>query len=244
MDSSRSISMTGRNSHGPLAAAKRLAMGVPGQILVNTAAFTLPEELHIGQGWRVLDVSCGRASLIRVLSHRVRLDNPPVGLNRSHDALYRARQDMEAEGEPTVITAQGATNYLPFADETFELLLSAHSFRHLTDDELRVSLSEAKRVLKRGGLFLAWEFAPTASGLLNRWNRWVLTREAPQVRLRSYPALQSLALDTGFDWVEHAQLRPFLFPPIPRVSLIMGRAPEGWSRPADTPVHARGGLTR
>ena len=216
---------------GPLAAARRLAMGVPGQILVNTAAFTLPEELHIGRGWRLLDVSCGRASLVRVLAHRVRLDAAPVGLDASRDALTRARQDMEAEGGPPTLVAQGTTGSLPFADETFHLLLSAHSFRHLTDEELRAGLSEARRVLKPGGLFLAWEFAPTPSGLLNRWNRWVLTRDAPQVRLRSYSELRVLAHAAAFDWVERARLRPFLLPPIPRVSLIMGKAPDGWSRP-------------
>ena len=218
------------SKRGPLAVARRFAMSVPGQILVNTAAFTLPEELRIGASWKLLDVACGRASMVRVLADRVNLLNAPVGMDASSGTLALAQRDMAVEGGPLVSLAQGAATALPFADETFDLLLSAHGFRELTDDELRGCLSEASRVLKRGALFLAWEFAPTASPVLDRWNRWVLTRETPLVRLRGYPELRSLAYECGFDWVERAHLRPFLLPPIPRVSLIMSKAPLGWRR--------------
>ena len=71
----------------------------------------------------------------------------------------------------------------------------------------------------------------TSSERLNRWNRRVLTLELPLVRLRGYRELEAVARGCGFDWVEHAQLRPFLLPPIPRCSLIMGKAPEGWAGP-------------
>ena len=218
------------SKRGPLAVARRFAMSVPGQILVNTAAFTLPEELRIGSSWKLLDVGCGRASLVRVLADRVSLLHAPIGMDASSGRLALARRDIAVEGGPLVSLAQGAATALPFADETFDLLLSAHGFKELTDDELRGCLSEASRVLKRGALFLAWEFAPTASPVLDRWNRWVLTREAPLVRLRSYPELRAMAYECGFDWVEPARLRPFLLPPIPRVSLIMSKAPKGWNR--------------
>ena len=40
---------------------------------------------------------------------------------------------------------------------------------------------------------------------------------------------RNLALtQAGFDWVDNAHLRPFLFPPIPRTSVLIGKAPEGW----------------
>jgi ubiquinone/menaquinone biosynthesis C-methylase UbiE len=216
------------DKRGPLAAAMRFAMSVPGQILVNTAAFTLPEELRMRPGWRVLDVGCGRAGIARVLADRARLERPPVGLDASQRMLALARRDIEVEGGPPVYLTRGAATALPFADGAFDLLLSGHAFKYLSDDELRAYMTEARRVLKPGGLALAWEFAPTGSGLLDRWNRWVLTQEVPLVRLRSYRELRTLAYGCGFDWVQHARLRPFLLPPIPRVSLIMGKAPEGW----------------
>ena len=213
---------------GPLAAAMRFAMSVPGQILVNTAAFTLPEELKIGPDWRILDVGCGRAGVVRVLADRSRLRTAPVGIDASRRMLQLAKRDIAVEGGPAVRLAQGAATALPIAEETFNLVISGHAFKYLSEDELVAHLREARRVLRPGGLFLAWEFAPTNSELLDRWNRWVLTREVPLVRLRSFRELRQLAYESGFDWVQPARLRPFLLPPIPRVSLLMGKAPEGW----------------
>ncbi len=220
------------NGPGPLAAAVRFAASAPGQILVNTAAFRLPEELGMGPRTRLLDLACRRASLLRMLAVRARLERPPAGLDPSRRLLSAARRDVEMEGRPKVLLAQGAARAIPFADETFDLVLSAHAFRYLADDELRDCMREARRVLRKGGLFLAWEFAPTRSDLLNRWNRWLLGGAVPGVRLRSYRELRAMARGCGYEWVGKARLRPFLFPPVPRVSIVMGKAPEAWKRRA------------
>ena len=213
---------------GPLAAAMRFAMSVPGQILVNTAAFRLPEELRIEATWQVLDIGCGRAGLTRVLAQRARLEQPPVGIDSSAQVLELARRDSADDPASRVRLVQGSAIALPLADDQFNFIMSGHAFKYLDDDQMRGSLSEARRVLKPGGLFLAWEFAPTRSKLLDRWNRWLLELEVPIERLRGYRELRQLAYDAGFDWVQSANLRPFLLPPIPRVSLIMGKAPDGW----------------
>lgn len=213
---------------GPLAAAVRFGRSVPGQILINTAAFTLPQELRMSPHWRVLDVSCRRASLVRVLANRACLQVTPVGLDPSQQMLAQARRDIANEGGPQVGLTRGMPASLPFADATFHLIVSGHAFKYFDDDELRAHLVETRRVLKPGALFLAWEFAPTRSELLDRWNRAILAHDTPIVRLRGYRELRSLAYACGFDWVQPAGLRPFLLPPIPRVSLIMGKAPDGW----------------
>jgi hypothetical protein len=84
------------------------------------------------------------------------------------------------------------------------------------------------RVLKPGGFAVLWEFAPTGSDLLNAWHRKLLTPGIGTCNLRGFTKLASTATGAGFDWVDNAHLRPFLFPPIPRVSLILGKAPEAW----------------
>ena len=213
---------------GPLAAAMRFAMGVPGQILVNTPAFTLPEEMRIEPTWRILDIGCGRVGLTRVLTDRAGLLAPAVGIDPSRQMLTLASRDQQGDGGKRILLAQGTATDLPLADELFNFVISGHAFKYLTDRELRESLREARRVLKPGALFLAWEFAPTRSSLLDRWNRYLLELGAPLVRLRGYRELRRFAYDAGFDWVQTANLRPFLLPPIPRVSLIMGKAPDGW----------------
>ena len=102
------------DKRGPLAAAMRFAMSVPGQILVNTAAFTLPEELRMRPDWRVLDMGCGRAGIARVLAERARLQQAPIGLDASRRMLSLARRDIESEGGPPVCLAQGLATALPF----------------------------------------------------------------------------------------------------------------------------------
>ncbi len=213
---------------GPVAAAWRFTLGVPGQILVNTPAFTLPEELRIEPTWRILDVGCGRAGLTRVLTARAGLLEPAIGIDSSRQMLELASRDQRGDGAKKVLLAQGSATGLPLRDDLFNFVMSSHAFKYLTDQELLESLREARRVMKPGALFLAWEFAPTRSTLLDRWNRYLLELGAPLVRLRGYRELREVAYDAGFDWVQSANLRPFLLPPIPRVSLIMGKAPDGW----------------
>ena len=83
----------GSPSRNPLALARRFGASVPGQILVNTAVFRLPEELRIRSDWRVLEVAAGRASLTRVLAERSDLDRPPVAIDASPELVRDARLD-------------------------------------------------------------------------------------------------------------------------------------------------------
>jgi ubiquinone/menaquinone biosynthesis C-methylase UbiE len=166
--------------------------------------------------------------LTRVLTDRAGLLEPPVGIDYSRQMLELASRDQQGDGANKIRLAQGSATGLPLKDELFNFVISDHSFKYLTDQELLESLREARRVMKPGALFLAWEFCPTRSPLLDRWNRYLLELDTPLVRLRSYKELRQLAYDAGFDWVQSANLRPFLLPPIPRVSLIMGKAPDGW----------------
>jgi hypothetical protein len=39
-----------------------------------------------------------------------------------------------------------------------------------------------------------------------------------ECNLRSYTTLSAYALEAGFEWISNAHLRPFIYPPIPRVS--------------------------
>lgn len=212
----------------PHAALMRFLMSVPGMILVNTPAFRLPEELRIGRHHRVLDLGCGRASLLRLLTSRVGLKVTPVGLDASRKMLTLARNAVRDTSEAPVHLTLGLASKIPLAAEIFDLVICAHLFKYLSDGELRRSLHEIHRVLKPGGLCLAWEFAPTGSRLLNRLNRRVLSRGSTPLRLRTYRRLHRLASECRFDWIDNAGLRPFLLPPIPRVSILLGKAPEGW----------------
>jgi SAM-dependent methyltransferase len=202
---------------GLSAAGYSFLAGVPGAVISNTAAFRLHETLGLRPEHRLLDVGCGRGSLLQIVGARVHFETPPVGIDLSREMLRRA---VAAE----IDLAQAAATALPFADASFDVATCSYVVKHLSDEDLLGFFTELHRVLKPGGRAVVWEFAPTRSQRLNDWNRWVLTRGVRASKLRGQTALAAFGIHAGFSTVETAGLRPFLYPPIPRVSLIYGKA--------------------
>lgn len=199
-----------------------LLAGPPGLMLVNTPVFNLHNELQLRPETRLLDVGCGSGALIELLASRVAFQRPPVGIDLSASML--------GLGEPRRVSlVEGSGTQLPFADESFDVVTCAHVVKHLDDTSLFLLLAEIRRVLTFGGIAVLWEFAPTRSRLLNAWNEYVITLGVRDCTLRGYTTLGAYALEAGFEWVSNAHLRPFIYPPIPRVSVIMGKAPVGWT---------------
>ena len=109
--------------------------------------------------------------------------------------------------------------------------LGGSRLMHLVGAEARGGCGELGGVRAGGGWALIWEFAPTGNPRLDGFNEWVLSRGVASPRLRSTVALRALAQQAGFEFHRNAGLRPFLFPPIPRASVLVGRPPEGWQPP-------------
>lgn len=198
--------------------------GVPGAILINPPVFKLAENLGLRPEQRLLDIGCGRGSLLQIVSSRIAFAKPAVGIDVSRAMLTRARDDRRQAGSDYELASASALS-LPFAGESFDVITSAYVVKHLDDDDLLLMLSEIRRVLKQGGIALLWEFAPTRSAIINAVNRAMLTRGPQQCRLRPYRELAAVAEQAGFEWVRNASLRPFFYPIIPRISLIAGKAP-------------------
>lgn len=217
----------GRGQTDVLAAPLRYLLGmlssVPGSLLLNTPALNLDRELHIQPENRLLDIGCGHASLLKLLSSRVGFRRPPLGLDISRQALASGQREANA-----LELLQANATQLPLADDSFDVVTASYLTLHLAEDGLLQMLGEIRRVLAPAGIALVWDFAPTRSEKLNTWNRHFLRHSAGGNWLRSYSTLSAYALEAGFDWVANAHLRPFLFPPIPRASVILGKAPLDW----------------
>jgi SAM-dependent methyltransferase len=198
-----------------------LLAGPPGLMLVNTPAFNLHEELQLQPETRLLDIGCGSGAMLELLASRVAFQRPPVGIDLSTTMLHL--------GDPErAVLVEGSSVQLPFADESFDVVTCAHVAKHLDDTSLLLMLAEIRRVLSFGGIAVVWDFAPTRSRLLNQWNEFVVTLGVRDCNFRGYTTLSAFALEAGFEWVSNAHLRPFIYPPIPRASVIMGKAPIGW----------------
>lgn len=215
-------------SLSPGALFQRFAMSPAGAFLVNAPVFQLKENLKLEPSMRVLDVGCGSGASLRILDERVHFERPPVGLDFSAVALGRARETLRGAARPLAL-AQGAATALPFHDDTFDLVISGYLVKHLDDDEVQRFVDEVRRILAPGGLALIWDFAPTGNPRLDDWNARVISTGVQQPRLRSTTALMALGQLAGFEYIRPAKLRPFLLPPIPRASVLLGKPPEGWT---------------
>lgn len=201
----------------------RLFGGWPRAWLLNTPALDLPREVGLKPQHRVLDLGCGDGGVARLLAERAGLVHAPVGVDLSTVMLRIAAQNG-GRRRPVALVAAAASR-LPFADATFDLIVSAHLFRRLEDDTLFRVLLEAQRVLRPGGILLGWEFAPTSSRRLDRFHHWLLTRRVQTANLRGYGTLAPYALYAGFQHADrHVPRLPFLFPPIPRVVVMLQKA--------------------
>ena len=207
------------------ATVMRWLMGPQGAFVVNGPLLRLPEELGLEPQLRVLDIGCGRASVLRSLDEQVRFERAPVGLDFSRAMLSLAQRD-ETRSRRSMALVQGSATALPLAGQAFDLVLCGYVAKHLDDDRLRGLLDEIWRVLAPAGLALIWEFAPTGRAALDAWNaRWI-SRRVRAPRLRSSRTLLTFAERAGSPFAIEAGLRPFLLPPIPRASILFGRPPE------------------
>ena len=213
----------------PSAVGFRWMMG-PGQWAVNAPLYRLSKNLKLDASTRLLDIGCGRGTILRAIDDQLGCDVPPVGLDVSHAMLQLAQRD---EGNPRrdAGLVQGSATSLPFRDASFNVVLCGHLVKHFDDIDVLGLFVEIRRVLEPGGLAVIWEFGPTGNPRLDAWNARVVSTGVKAPRLRSQRTLKRLATDAGFDFVRDADLRPFLLPPIPRASILVGRPPESYSPP-------------
>jgi SAM-dependent methyltransferase len=217
-------------SHAPSAALARFLMGPVGSFLVNTPLFLLPRRFRISADQRVLDIGCGRGAALRFLAGRVHFRRRPVGIDIAPAVVAQAAAEMGPD-RPAELAAAAATR-LPFAEDSFDLILASYVVKHLGDQAMHRFLFECWRVLKPGGALVVWEFAPTRSPLLNRFHQWLLTQQVSTCRLRGYGDFVDLAVESSFADMEILALRPFLFPPIPRTGFVLKKGSAKGAPPA------------
>lgn len=96
-------------------------------------------------GKKVLEVGCGQGT---VLTHLARRNASMVGVDMSRVSILRTREGARELGLP-VDVAQSDAESLPFADESFDAVVSFGVLHHTPDTGRAVR--EVRRVLKPGG---------------------------------------------------------------------------------------------
>ena len=150
----------------------------------------LVEQANIEPHHRVLDIGCGTGNLTLLIKRR----QPPaevVGLDPDPRALARARRKAEERGL-AVRLDRGFSDELPYADASFDRVVSAFMLHHLAPDVKERTLREARRVLRSGGALHALDFGGTGHG------SGVITRLFHPAHLRDQHRIPDLMRDAGF----------------------------------------------
>ena len=106
-------------------------------------------QARILLGHRVLDLACGTATLTIAIKQAyphttvVGIDGDPVILRQARAKAQRAGVEVQLD--------EGLSYALPYADASFDRILSSLFFHHLTRENKLRTLTEVWRVLKPGG---------------------------------------------------------------------------------------------
>lgn len=189
----------------------RLLASQPAAALITPRAARLIDLLELGPGRRYVDIGAGTAAYAHLLAARAGLEEPPLCL------------DLAAPPGP--VDAIAWPENLPLRDQSVDAL-SCFYFMHRFDDDVVHGLAgELSRVLAPGGSALMVDVAPVESSLLNRLHRRLISPGCPEVDLRGWGRLAALFSECGFDAIDLVNTGPFLLPPVPRVGVLLRRAP-------------------
>lgn len=107
----------------------------------------------IGASDRILDLGCGTGIVARVLRERLGGAAKIVGLDKSAPMIEKARSIA-----PELDFRKGNAMSLPFADDSFDLVLCQEMLQFVPDRKL--ALREVRRVLSPGGRLVASTWRP------------------------------------------------------------------------------------
>jgi len=122
----------------------------------------LVDQADIRPSQRVLEIGCGTGSLA-ILVKRLHPGAEVVGLDPDRKALTRARRKTERDAL-SVQLDRGFSDELPYADASFDRVLSAFMFHHLELPEKEKTLRDTRRVLVGGGSLHLLDFGGADAG--------------------------------------------------------------------------------
>ncbi len=122
----------------------------------------LVERASPGPGQRVLEIGCGTGSLLLMVK-RAQPGAEVVGLDPDPGALEIARRKAARAGL-AIRLDPGFSERLPYADGSFDHVLSSLMFHHLSLTAKEQTLREVRRVLRPGGRFHLVDLDGTPGG--------------------------------------------------------------------------------
>jgi ubiquinone/menaquinone biosynthesis C-methylase UbiE len=107
------------------------------------------ELARLAPGGRLLDLGCGTGTLV-LMARRRHPDAIVIGVDGDPTILGIARRKARRAGIAVQLD-EGMAYALPYADGSFDAVVSTLTFHHLTPDQQERALTEVRRVLRPGG---------------------------------------------------------------------------------------------
>ncbi len=174
---------------------------------IASARRQLIEQAALEPGHRVLDLGCGTGSLVALLG-RLHPDVEITGLDPDPKALARARRKLDRAGLGVALD-EGFADDLPYADASFDRVLSSFVFHHLPSEAKPQALREVRRVLRPGGALHLLDFGGEGvhrEGLLAR-----SLHAADPLRENFEGRIPALMIEAGFREARECAHRRTLF---------------------------------
>lgn len=128
---------------------------------------TTIEMSGVRKGHKVLDIAGGTGDLAAKFSKIVGSEGSVVLADINESMLKVGRDRLIDRGITENVTfSQADAQYLPFPDNTFNVITIAFGLRNVTDKDM--ALRSMLRVLKPGGKLLILEFSKPTSSLLSK----------------------------------------------------------------------------
>ena len=139
----------------------------------------------------LLDIACGPGIIscyfAPLAAHVTGLDAVPA-------MLEQARKLQAEKGLANVEWLEGQSTELPFADESFDRVVTRFSFHHYLDPA--AALAEMKRVCRPGGVVLVADVTPR-SAAKHEFNHWEILRDPSHTRALTVAEMRALGAAAG-----------------------------------------------
>lgn len=167
----------------------------------NAFKKALIKQSRVEDAVRVLDLACGTGTLT-VWIKNAAPQAEVVGIDGDPKILKIAREKARA-GNFEVRFDEGMSFDLPYADETFDRVVSSLFFHHLTRENKLKTLIEVKRVLKPKGEFYVADWGLPANLLMKFSSRLIGLLDGLDTTADNFKGLlPALMREAGFKQIE------------------------------------------
>ncbi|MCZ7399209.1 MAG: methyltransferase domain-containing protein [Candidatus Methanoperedens sp.] len=181
----------------------------PVMLLMRESTFkrTLVEQANIKNGYRVLDIGCGTATLT-ILIKKAYPGAEVTGLDGDPKILEIAKAKVEKAGLDIALDP-GMSFELPYPDHSFDRVFSSLVFHHLTRENKARTFKEIFRVLRSGGELHVADFGKPHNALMYLIS--LIFRHLEETRDNINGLLPEMFQNAGFERVEETDrfMTPF-----------------------------------